>query len=200
MGFVHRVLFGLGEEEGMRRLYYLAEDLETTRIVSDTLQAEGITNWNFHVLAKDAEGLYQHHIHQATTYQQLDIVRAGERWALLGGGIGFLIGMVNYLIQVLPWSVDGLTVVLTTVVGGLFGAWRGAMVGLARESYKIESFHDEIESGRYLIMVDVQRENKSQVREIMSLGFPNVRFCGRDTTTINPLKRPSAHVYGQIAR
>ena len=41
------------EEERMRRLYYLAEDLETTRTISETLHTEGIKNWNFHVLAKD---------------------------------------------------------------------------------------------------------------------------------------------------
>jgi len=179
----------------MKRLYYLAEDLETTKTVAAVLRAEGIRNWNFHVLAKDEAGLYQHHIHRATTYQQLDIVRGGERWALAGGAVGLLIGMAVYFTEVLPWVVDGLTVFLTTLVGSLFGAWRGAMLGLARESYKIESFHDEIEAGRYVIMVDVRGENKPQVREIMSLGFPKVRFCGRDTVTINPLKRPEARAY-----
>ncbi len=184
----------------MRRLYYLAEDIETTKTVSETLQAEGIRNWNFHVLAKDEEGLYQHHIHQANTYQQLDVVRAGERWALLGGGVGLLFGILFYFTEILPWAVDGLTIFLTTLVGSLFGAWQGAMVGLSRESYKIESFHDEIEAGRYLIMVDVQGENKTRVREIMSLGFPTVRFCGKDTITINPLKRQTLPTYVHFTR
>ncbi len=184
----------------MRRLYYLADDIETTKSISERLQVEGISNWNFHVLAKDEEGLYQHHIHKATTYQQLDVVRSGERWAFLGGGIGLLFGILVYVTEVLPWVVDGLTVFLTTLVGSLFGAWQGAMVGLSRESYKIEAFHEEIEAGRYLIMVDVQRVNKTRVREIMSLGFPTVRFCGRDTITINPLKRRMAQKYVQIAR
>ncbi len=184
----------------MRRLYYLAKDLETTKTISDTLQAEGIRNWNFHVLAKDEEGLYQHHIHKATTYQQLDVVRSGERWALFGGGVGLLFGFLVYFTEVLPWTVDGLTVFLTTLVGSLFGAWQGAMMGLSRESYKIESFHDAIESGRYLIMVDVQRENKTRVREIMSLRFLDVQFCGKDTITINPLKRHTAQNYAQFNR
>ncbi len=60
--------------DGNGQLYYLAEDLETTKSIAATLPSEGIRNWNFHVLAKDEEELYQHHIHQATTYQQLDTI------------------------------------------------------------------------------------------------------------------------------
>ena len=46
----------------MRRLYYIADDLPTTRAISETLHDEGISDWNFHVVAKDEDGLYRHHI------------------------------------------------------------------------------------------------------------------------------------------
>jgi hypothetical protein len=180
----------------MQRLYYLAADVDTTQRVSDALHEEGIGDWNFHVLAKDEAGLYTHHVHSATTYQQLDIIRTGQRWGLAGGGIGLGIGLVCYALQPLPWESNALTVALMALIGGLFGAWQGGMIGLTRESYKIAPFHDDIEAGRYLIMVDVKREHRTQIRELMDLKFPMVQRCGSSSTFINPLDRP-AHLHHQ---
>jgi hypothetical protein len=180
----------------MQRLYYLANDVDTTQRVSDALHEAGIRNWNFHVLAKDEAGLYTHHVHSATPYQQLDIIRTGERWGLAGGCIGLSVGLLCFLLQPLPWESNALTVVSMTLIGGFFGAWQGGMVGLTRESYLIAPFHDDIEAGRYLIMVDVKREHRAQVRELMELKFPAVNRCGSSSTFINPLERP-VHLHRQ---
>jgi len=180
----------------VRRLYYVAEDLETTQQISDVLHQAGISDWNFHVLAKDEDGLYRHHIHSATPIHQLDFVHTGERWAMVGASICLIVGLAVHLSESLPWSTSFLEVFLFTAVGGLFGAWQGGMVGLTRENYKIEPFHKDIEAGRYLVMVDVKPHNKAEVREIMSMQFPRVRFSGRDSTLINPLKTPE-RIYHQ---
>ena len=45
-------------------------------------------------------------------------------------------------------------------------------------------------TNKRLIMVDVHQESKARVREIMNMGFPRVRFCGKDSTFINPFKSP----------
>jgi len=174
----------------MRRLYYIADDLPTTKAIAETLRDEGVTDWNFHVLAKDEGGLYRHHIHSATPIHQLDVIHTGERWAMLGAMVGLVAGLAAYFTSALPWAPTTLSVFLFTLVGGLFGAWQGGMVGLSRENYKLEPFHQEIEAGRYLIMVDVKADSKARVREIMNMGFPRVRFCGKDSTFINPFKRP----------
>lgn len=170
----------------MRRLYYVADDLPTTRAISETLHQEGITDWHFHVLAKDEGGLYRHHVHSATPIQQLDIVHTGERYALIGALIGLVAGIAAYLSSELP----AYAVMLFTLGAGMFGGWLGGMVGLSRENYKLEPFHAEIEAGRYLIMVDVRADSRARVREIMNMGFPRVRYCGKDTTLINPFKSP----------
>ena len=180
----------------VRRLYYVADDLETSQRISDELHSEGISDWNFHVLTKDIDGLYRHHIHSATPIHELDIVHTGERWAMVGALVCFVVALAIHLSGALPWSTSSVSVLLFTLVGGLFGAWQGGMVGLTRENYKIEPFHEDIEAGRYLVMVDVSNENKARVREIMNMQFPDVRFCGRDTTLINPFKRPQ-RIYHQ---
>lgn len=174
----------------MPRLYYLANDLHTCEVVERTLREAGISDWNFHVVSRDELGLFQHRIHAATTYQRLDVVHAGERWGLAGAGLGLLLGLLGLALQPLAWPVDGLTVFLTTLVGALFGAWRGALLGLSRDCYKIARFSDDLAAGRHLLMVDVNDDNRSRVRELMSVRFPSVEFSGRDTILITPF--PSA--------
>lgn len=180
----------------MKRLYYVADDVLTCDRVSRTLLGEGISDWHFHVLSRDEAGLYQHHIHSATTYQQLDVIHTGERWGFVGAGVGLAVGLLAWATQLLPWGVDAFSVFLMSVVGGLFGAWQGGLVGLTRENYKIAPFHDDIEAGRYLIMVDVDDETRSRVRAIMNVGFPEVRYRGKDSTFINPLAR-AERIYPQ---
>lgn len=192
----YTLLPGLPSEVSVRRLYYLAEDLSTTQRISDELHGAGISNWNFHVLAKDADGLYRHHIHSATPIHELDIVHTGERWALVSALICLLAGLAVHYGQLLPWQTTPAGVVVFMLLGALFGAWQGGMIGMTRENYKLAPFHDEIEAGRFLVMVDVDAKNKALVREIMNMQFPQVKFCGRDSVFINPLKRP-AQIYHQ---
>jgi len=180
----------------MRRLYYLAEDLETTRRVSETLLAEGLPNWRFHVLSQDEAGLYRHQIHAASLLQQLDVIHTGERWALVGGLTGLALGLLAFVTEALPWGASPWMVLIVTFIGAFFGAWQGGMVGMSRENYKIERFHQDIEDGRYLIMVDVGQEHRARVREIMNMGFPGVRYGGKDNLLVNPFKRPR-HIYPQ---
>jgi hypothetical protein len=152
-------------------------------------------------VATDEDGLYRHHIHSANPIQQLDIVHTGERWGIFGAAAGLVLGLLaHFTVPLLGAAVPGLpadgpslvfTVLLFTVFGGALGIWLGGAVGASRESYKLAPFHDEIEDGRLLIMVDVRRDSAGKVRQIMTMGFPRVRYCGRDSTFINPFKRPA---------
>jgi hypothetical protein len=76
------------------RLYYLAQDIDTTDAISVRLHAEGVSDWNFHVLAKDPSGLYSHHIHSALPHHDKDIIRIGE----IGGLYGFFASLLGSLL------------------------------------------------------------------------------------------------------
>lgn len=184
----------------MRRLYYIASDLHVCGMIAATLKEEGISDWNFHVLSRDGIGLYQHGIHAATAYQELDVVHSGERWGLIGALIGLALGGIGYWLQPLPWDVDVLTVGLVTLVGGLFGAWQGAVAGLSRQSYKIARFRDDLAARRHLVMVDVNDHNRARVRELMNVRFPSVTFRGGDTTWISPFAPGAAPSPGAAGR
>lgn len=172
----------------MRRLYYLAGDLHTTRAVSVRLHAEGITDWNFHVLARDPDGLYSHHIHSALPHHHKDLIRSGELGVLCGGLVGLITAALFFLLIAPSWLAGWFDVGLFTVLGALLGGLVGVRLGLKRDNHRLASFHDDIERGSYLIMVDVRKEDKAQIRELMNMEFSSVAYRGNDSTLVRPFK------------
>lgn len=168
----------------MKRLYYLADHLDTVDAVAGALRRFGISNWHFHVLSRDDAGLYQHHLHSATPLHQRDVIRTGERGALLGFAVGLVAALlVLALLELSP--VHNLVVLAVAVVlPTLFGAWAGGLVGLSLENHKIARFHRDIEAGRYLLMIDVGGAHRERVQQMMR-SFA-VETGGEDSTLIAP--------------
>jgi hypothetical protein len=80
----------------MKRLYFLTDDIDKAEQISNELHREGISDWNFHVMSKDAAGLKRHHLHSTNVLlHEKDTVRAGERGAMLGVAISCLI-VINW--------------------------------------------------------------------------------------------------------
>lgn len=177
----------------MRRLYYVADSIDDAEAVTLALQAEGVKRMHIHVLAKDEAGLYTHKIHSANPIHQLDFVHTGARFAMVGliagvalAGVLYLLSMAGIVsLEIGFWVFAGLG-----FLGMCFGAWEGGLVGLTRENYKIERFHDEIEAGKYLIMVDVDRQQQPLVKELMNFEFSHIPYRGGGTTLISIFERP----------
>ena len=172
----------------MKRMYYLTDNIDSAEQIATDLQQAGISHWNFHVLSKDEAGLYKRHIHSANYLQKLDIVRDAERGALLG-----LLGGIYLAIHIGTADTFGPnpgSMVYVTAIGGvtLFGLWLGGMAGLAKENQNIARYHDDIEAGKYLLMVDVKADEEGRVRRLMDEKHHEAAFQRIGSTIINPLK------------
>lgn len=170
----------------MKRLYYLADNLDTADAVAKALHSEGISDWHFHVLSKDEAGLYKHHLHAATPLHQRDLIRTGERGALLGFCVGMTAAIFTALLLELSSIHSMVVFAVAVVLPTLFGAWLGGLVGLSTENHKIARFHDDIELGRALLMIDVKPSYENRVRELAQLFA--LREGGEDTTVIVPFR------------
>ena len=67
-------------------------------------------------------------------------------------------------------------------------AGRGGLFDLARENYKIKRFHEDLEAGKYLIMVGFKKTLETTVKELMGKQHPEAKFSGMESTWIIPLK------------
>lgn len=171
----------------MKRLYYLTRNVQSTERIAEDLHREGITDWHFHVISKDEAGLQQHHVHMANLLHRFDVLHSGERGGLIGGTIGFAIGVLAVLFTPMGDIFGFWFLPLPTGLCGFFGAWVGGLVGLSHENYKIARFHDDIEKGRYLIMIDIRKDKEESVRRVMERLHPEARLAGMDSTWISPL-------------
>ncbi len=169
----------------MKRLYYLTKNINIAQRVSDRLHEEGITDWNFHVLGKDKADVIRHQLHSTTPLQELDIIRSGERGVLAGFTFGVVATMVIAMFTSIGEYMGLLAQLATIVLFSLFGAWLGGLVGVSSENYKIRRFHDDIEAGYFLLMIDVQPHQISEVREVV-VEFDQIRQSGEDSTFDNP--------------
>lgn len=170
----------------MKRLYYLADNLDTADDVAKALHNEGISDWNFHVLSKDDAGLYRHHLHAATPLHQRDLIRTGERGALLGFAVGMAAAVFSASLIEMSSMHTMMVFSIAVILPTLFGAWLGGLVGLSTENHKITRFHNDIEAGRALLMIDVKRTHENRIRDLME-SFP-VSVGGEDTTVIVPFR------------
>lgn len=171
----------------MKRFYYLTDNIESTEKVSDDLHAEGISDWHFHVMSKDEAGLQKKHVHVANPLHRFDIIHSGERGALIGGALGFVAGALAVVMTPLGGIFGMWFALLPTVLFGCFGAWVGGMVGLSHENYKIARFTDDIEAGKFLIMVDARKNQETRVLRMMERCHPEATLAGIDDTWVSPL-------------
>lgn len=180
----------------MKRLYYLCDQMISVESISKELQELGVGYWNFQVICNDEAGLKKRHIHSASPLEKLDIIHSGERGALMGFSAAIFITLAMYIFapfsQQLGLGIFALIIMLIT----LFGAWVGGMVGVSHENYKISQFHHDIEAGKYLIIVDVKKEQESQIKEIMKQHHPESELKGEDNNSSNPfVSAKSSHIY-----
>ena len=170
----------------MKCLYYPAPTLESTCRISDDLHAVGLEDSLVHVIAKDEAGLRRQHLHSGNYLETLDLVRDG----LIGSGLGFIVGLIGAgLLRVFaPFgpNVPGMVYLATLAAATLFGAWEGGLTGIATRNRKLAGFHDEIESGRYLILIYAPKQQEAVVRTLMSVRHPEAPLAAVDAHFINP--------------
>ena len=173
----------------MKRMYYLTGSLDSTEQISNDIHDAGITNWHFHVISKDEVGLYRRHIQGANLFQKHDIIRYGERGALVGFCSALLATGYAMGAEIFGAGASGFIYVAIFGLITLFGAWLGGLMGLATENQAIAQFHDEIDSGKYLILIDVHRDQEEAIRNLMASKHPETRLAQIGSTLIHPFQR-----------
>jgi hypothetical protein len=174
----------------MKCLYYLAPTLESTHDISDDLHAVGIRDFFVHVISRDEAGLKKQHIHSSNYLETLDVVRDG----LIGGVLGFIVGLIGVaLLRYFdPFGIEVPNLVYYALVGvaTLFGTWEGGLVGIGVENRKIARFHDDIEAGKFLILIYALKEQEGAVRKMMKERHPESEFAAVDRHFVNPFSSP----------
>lgn len=173
----------------MKRLFFLTKSLDSVENVSHTMEKNGVDYWHFHVLSKDEDGVIRRRLHTANIFQRLDIIHSMQRGMIWGLSAGLIVVLVVTLIfSDLRQEVHPLFWMAMTAFFAMFGTWVGGLSGVHFENYKIRRFHDHIEKGMHLIMIDVPRDQEPEVRSLMAQYHPEAKWQGAESTWDNPFK------------
>ncbi len=173
----------------MKCFYYLSPSLASTEQISNDLHAAGIKDFYIHVISKDESGLRRQHVHSSNYLETLDVMRVG----FLGAFFGFVAGLIG--VELLRYfepfgpGVPNMVYGAVVVLGTLFGAWEGGLIGVGSENKKLERFHDDIEAGRFLILIYARKELEATVRAMMADRHREAEFVAVDRYFMNPFSR-----------
>ncbi|MAM70000.1 MAG: hypothetical protein CMP91_02480 [Gammaproteobacteria bacterium] len=175
----------------MKCYYYLSPNLVETEHVSDDLHNSGVDDWFIHIISKNEAGLSRKHLHSSNYLETMDLIREG----LIGAGCGFLVGLVlaglTNIFQPFGPGVPLIAYACIVFFATCFGAWQGGLVGISNENKKLEHFHDDIQAGKYLILVYAHKNEEEKVKQMMAKRHPDTELVGCDSQFFNPFSKPN---------
>jgi hypothetical protein len=147
----------------MKRIYYLSNNIDYVKAISDELHQGGISDWNFHVVSRDDAGLYTHHLHGSGPLQRCDFIH----WALRGTLFGLALSF--FAVVGLLWltNLPLVAMVSTSLMLTMFSTWVGGLIGISHVHYKVARYYDSLQAGEYLMMVDIPREHAAGIEALI---------------------------------
>ncbi len=159
----------------MRRIYFLAPDIDTTHKIVDEFRANSIEENDIHIIAKRGTPLQG--LPEASPLQKSDIIPAMERALAIGGTTGLLAGLVA---AALPTGLvlGGGALLASTLAGAGVGAWLGGMVGLNVGNTQLKAYEDAVEKGELLILLDIPISRIAEITTMVVKHHSEAEFAG----------------------
>lgn len=170
----------------MKCIYFLSPTLKNTQQISDDLHAIGIDDWFLHIVSKDESGLSKERLHSSNYLETLDLIRDGLIGAASGFGAGIVLALLTMATQPFGPDIPLLAYAAIVFVVTCFGAWLGGLVGIASENKKLAKFHDEIEAGKYLILIYAKQDQEGKIKEMMESRHKEAQLAAIDAQFLNP--------------
>lgn len=156
----------------MKRLTFLAPDLDHAKTVTEELRDIGISDDMMHVVAQDHEMLQQAHIHEATEMETSEL-ESDFDWGIVAGGVfGLVLGFITLGVEIFGFEFGLLSLLVMTIVGAFCGGWIGKTVGESTPSSDLAKYQHAIEAGQILMMVDVAVERVPEVYKLVRKQCP----------------------------
>ena len=115
------------------------------------------------------------------------------RDGFIGANLGFITGVLaaGAVMLTKPFGPEtpGVVYFFLVVVATLFGAWVGGLIGMDSENRKLRRFHDDIEAGKYLLLIYSPKGHGEEVKAMMSDKHPEANHVATDRHFINPFGR-----------
>jgi hypothetical protein len=163
-----------------RRLYFLLPDLGSAIQTANDLLLDRIEDRHMHFLAR--RGMSLGRLHEASYLQKSDAVHGAQLGFVVGGIGGLLLGVYIYLTPPEGIALQLVTVLISTVVGAVFGAWAASLVAMSVPNSRLKAFQKDIEAGKILLLVDVPPSRIEGLQAVVARRHPEAVAGGIEPT------------------
>lgn len=160
----------------MKRLCFLAPDVEHARRAVAALRSAGAGDSNLMVLARHdipLEDLPRAGI-EAT-----DAMPGLERGLAVGGVLGAIAGIAVLSVEELGVALGGAAIPLLALLGAGVSGFMSMLGGASLPSSRLHEFQDAIErQGKVLLMVDAREARVQEFMDLVKTASPDTEFVG----------------------
>lgn len=167
-----------------RRLYFLLPDVESAKRTADDLLLARVDDRHMRFLSR--RGTAFEPLHEAGYLDKTDLVHGAVVGLALGGLIGALAGALVVAYPPEGMSPKLVAVLIGMLAGAPLGAWMASMAAAAVPNSRLKQFHDDIEAGRVLMMVDVPLRRVAEITELVVSRHPEAMPRGEAMRYVFP--------------
>ncbi|MDX9875081.1 MAG: NAD/FAD-utilizing enzyme [Spongiibacteraceae bacterium] len=163
----------------MKRYYFVSDRIEDLKRAEQELMRRGIARQHIHVLSDDDAKVEVHGMQPVSSPLKKDVIRSGERGAVIGLVGAALIIAVAWLLGASTIAVWVPVIFLAIVVLG-FGTWEGGFIGIQRRNRQHTQFDSNLAAGEHVLMVDADTDEEPVVPEVIA-HYQTLRPAGDST-------------------
>ena len=166
----------------LTRIYWLLPDVESAEETMDDLLLARVEYRHMHFVGKEDTDMGD--LNRANVLQTSDVVRSAQMGLIIGAALGALLGALIAVFYPMVGDEPQWGIAIGLTIGGaLFGIWTSTLIGVSTPSKRLQRFAQEIENGRILLMVDLNRLRVDEIKERLRGRHPEAHFEGREPET-----------------
>lgn len=158
-----------------RRLYFVLPDVQSARQMLDEMLLARIEERHIRFLGQ--RDTLPPDLPQASPLQKSDAIHGALTGIVVGGACGVLAGVLFFLF---PPGIELklVAILVTAIVGAMFGAWVSSMIGMSVPNSRLKRFDADIVSGRLLMMIDVPLRRVAEITARVVARHPEIEAKG----------------------
>lgn len=167
---------------------FLLNNLNHSDQLQSSLMATGIKESDIHFVTENNKDFAGHHVHEASIFEERDLLHSGLRFAIVGAAIGLVLSTVFYYTQPYGWQFGFVNFVFMMALTIGFSGWIGGLFGIAHRNYRISDYENDLKNGKAIMLVYTDDEHADKAKQIVNETESGSRYLGKDTAFDNPLK------------
>lgn len=166
---------------------FLLNNLRLSDQLTTNLVSAGVKEQDIHFVTETFSDYSGHNIHEASIFEERDIIHSAVRLATVGALLGVMVVLAVYWLKPMGWEIQPLNIVFLMLLFVGFGGWLGGLFGINHRNYRISEHEDALRHGKAIMLVYADDEQAQRARKVVELTDAESEYLGEEMAFDNPL-------------